>query len=475
MSADSFGSDTGEAVEVPGTAHGDKQSQIGPERGHPVLASLPNGGLAPVPLKERIHVLDVLRGFALLGICMVNMQFFAMPLMQAVVPVTADQPASEQVAWAFVRLLFEYKFVSLFSLLFGIGFSVQLMRARARGGPFVPLYLRRLGVLFCIGLVHAILVWYGDILLMYSVIALCLLATMTWRAGNLIIAATVVLLLASLLMVGLTALQMVGRLMASDPAAEVQVEAAPSEATGKLELKRFADLSPSEWNPSGDEWMEVETAAFKHGPFLEALLVRAMCYGNCLLYSLFGFGWHILAMFLLGAGLMKLNFFRVDFFRWHVALATVALPLGLAMEGMDVWATWNASAVAGWLEPILGGMQEIGSVVLCLGYVGLWCVIVDRELFRWLTSAMARMGRMALTNYLMQTLIATFIMYWWGLGKFGEVSRVDQVYLAATIYVAQMLFSTVWLKYLSIGPMEWLWRSLAYLQIQPMFRPRATA
>ena len=146
--------------------------------------------LGPVKERERIVALDVLRGFALLGIFMVNMQFFAMPFGELISPDFYDGASiGDVLAWGFVKAFFEYKFISLFSLLFGAGLIIQMTRAEARGRRFVPLYLRRLLVLAVIGLVHGFGLWYGDILFVYACAGLVVFLCRRWRPKTMLIIA----------------------------------------------------------------------------------------------------------------------------------------------------------------------------------------------------------------------------------------------------------------------------------------------
>ena len=441
----------------------------------PAVAAEP---LAPVSATERIKTLDVLRGFALLGIFMVNMQFFAMPFMRALFdPSLADAPESEQAAWAIVKVFFEYKFISLFSLLFGIGFSVQLLRARARNSSFFPVFGRRVLVLLCIGIAHALLLWYGDILTIYAFVSVGLMATFWMRGKSLLITAVMVFIFGLVLNVGLTSLQVVMHETAdrSSTTHDANLMVAPlddsaDQAVDEDSRRRFRDLRGQDFDPSTDAWMEVETNAYKHGPFLEALFVRAVSFGYGLVAMLMTFGWHVLAMFLLGAGLMKLDFFSSRFARWHLMLVLMLLPLGLVLEGLSAFLTWANGHSFGWHLVPAAALHEVGSVAMMLGYVGLWAVVVGRGWSPWLTGAIASTGRMALTNYLLQTVVATFLMYWWGLGWFGDVTRVQQIMLVLLVYPVQVVASALWMRVFAIGPMEWLWRSLSYLRIQPVRR-----
>src|SRR5262245_483675 len=154
----------------------------------------------PVGESERLVTLDVLRGFALLGVCVVNMQFFTMPFAAALHDESLAQASwASQLSWGVMKVFFESKSISLFSLLFGMGLVLQMMRAEAAGRAFVPLYLRRSAVLFLIGAVHALFFWYGDILLIYSLIGLWLLLLRRWSPRSLLIAAAGCMVVGTLL------------------------------------------------------------------------------------------------------------------------------------------------------------------------------------------------------------------------------------------------------------------------------------
>ena len=143
--------------------------------------------LQPVQESERIEALDVLRGFALLGIFMVNIQFFSLPFMEGVGQLTLVGAAQGEVwGWAFIRTFCELKFVSLFSLLFGMGLVVQMTRAKTKGKAFGLYYLRRTIVLAIFGLSHALLLWYGDILFLYACLSLLLFALCRLSAKTLL-------------------------------------------------------------------------------------------------------------------------------------------------------------------------------------------------------------------------------------------------------------------------------------------------
>jgi uncharacterized protein len=300
---------------------------------------------------QRILGLDVLRGLAIFGIYMVNMQFFALPFMHIFgYGELADATLREQVAWGVVKVFFEFKFISLFSLLFGMGLAMQLMRASAAGRSFAPLHLRRMGVLAVFGLLHGLLLWYGDILFLYAIVGTFLLLLLPLPPRTLLIIAAISIGLSVVLATGCGSIQVMAKQMqgqaAGPPAAGATgVDPAPPvEEIGPEELglevppeRGWRAVLTSQFDPSRDVWIDGEIAAYKDGPFLDALAFRAVTYGFALIAAPFTYGWRVAGMFLLGAALMKLEFFRPDRRPWYGRLALFGLGVGLPLELLSAW------------------------------------------------------------------------------------------------------------------------------------------
>jgi len=430
----------------------------------------PDTPAEPLPFHERIIALDVLRGCALFGIFMVNMPFFALPLMQSFHdPALADGPVSERLARAFVSLFFEYKFISLFSLLFGIGFVVQTRRGSSSyASGFTFRYLRRLGILFLIGLVHALGLWFGDILLIYAVTGLILLPLVRCTPKVLTILAAVALSIGTFLGTGFTVLQYAGQQMNRDALARTYEEASAIVAAGEAPAGLSA-MTRSQFDPGNPIWQDAETRAFRDGPFADAMAFRATNYAFAVVVALFHYGWHVLAMFLLGAALMKVDFFASHRADWHRRLVFFALPAGLLLEGIVTAHNWSGGQMT-LTTALLLPVHEVGSILTMLGYVGVICLIAARPGASFITRPIATTGRMALTVYLAETIIATAIMYWWGFGRFGSLTRVEMIGLVIAIYACLVAASVVWLRCFRFGPMEWLWRTLTYMRPQPFIR-----
>lgn len=462
--------------------------------GGPVAPALTaNKPLGPVKEADRIQSLDVLRGVAILGIFFVNIQFFALPIMEAVgFGTLGDAPRSEQLGWAFIKTFCEFKFISMFSLLFGAGMVVQMLRAETAGRSFVPVYLRRLGILLLFGLAHALLLWYGDILFVYAILGAVLLLLRKVSARTLLIIASILLVVGLVFVTSVSALQMMLQPMQS--AAQVDRAAAPSETVlgdtvvapngdatdaiaGAVEedepvLRGLEAIKASQGDPNRDVWTVGETLAYREGPFLDAFAFRAITWVIVLISAIFGYGWRVVGMFLLGAALMKLDFFRPRQIRWQRWMMLAGLGLGLPLEVLATALIWYGGFEMNETWLLATAVHDVASTALCLGYVGLICTLVSTGALRWLTHPFTYVGRLALSTYLLSTIVATGIMYWWGLGFFGSLGRPALIGIVAVAYAGLMLFSIAWLQVFRIGPFEWLWRTLTYLRPQPLLRDR---
>ena len=406
--------------------------------------------LSPIAAADRIEALDVLRGFALLGILLMNIEGFAGPLVGALTGLDPALTGADKGVDAVIYVLVQGKFYTLFSLLFGMGFAVMSQRAEVARRPFAGLYWRRGLVLLGIGLLHALLIWAGDILVMYALVSFLLLAFRPAPQKWLPWLAVGVYLLPVAFMGAIGAL---GSLMQLEPTAAAEWNKSMAELAAQM-----------------DELREGERSAYATGTFLEATAQRFEDTGF-MLSNLPMMGFSVLGMFLLGSWFVKCGAMArpeqhpVLFGR----LRWLALPLGLAamlgsyaLEPTMDFVTFTLTTA------IAFALNAVGSALMCLGYMA-WVVRglhspPWERLLRWLAPA----GRMALSNYLLQSLVCTLIFYGYGLGYFERLPRAWQVPFVLVLFVVQVLLSHAWLKRYRFGPMEWLWRSLTYLKPQPM-------
>lgn len=405
---------------------------------------------APIQGAERINALDVTRGFALFGILLVNMAFFYGSFYDSMALAAAPSSTLDQVTALLIRFFAESKFYTLFSFLFGIGFAIQMERAQTRGVSFVPVYARRLLVLLGMGMVHALFVWSGDVLVPYAVFGFILLAfrnrsprtLLIWSAG---------LLLVPVLVIGAgTASVELGR---TSPEGLAQIEASYAEAEANYQA---SDLLADE--------------AYRSGSFGDAVgqRVRDLSF-SAFAYIVIGPG--ILAMFLLGLYAWQRGI--VQDLRGHQPFLRTLLCWGLVI-GLPTNAVYavgmavSSRVVPSWTLTLASLAIAVGAPALAFVYASAFALLSLRGEGQPLPAPLAAMGRMALSNYLGQSLICTFIFYGYGLGLYGLISTSGGLLLTIALYLLEGAISVWWIRRFRFGPLEWLWRSLTYQRPPPM-------
>ncbi len=391
----------------------------------------------PVAPNERIATLDVLRGLALLGILLMNMEAFVGPMDLSTTGIDPHWQGLDRWADAFVYIFVQGKFFTLFSLLFGAGFAVMAQRAEAAGREFSRFYLRRSLGLLGIGLAHALLLWSGDILVAYALLSFLLLAFREAPRGWL----PAMGVLAYLAAVGLMLL--LGAVVALMPADAATTQAASAQAA-----------------------IEAQRQAFGHGTYPQAVLQRLRDFGASL-GALLVVGPQVLGMFLIGSWFARSGAIArpADHPRLFAWLRWGALPLGLALMLASAWyQPWLAPGRFDLHSAAAYAATSVAGLLMCLGYLA-WGVRWSHRL-RWLAPA----GRMALSNYLGQSLVCTLLFYGYGFGWFEQMGRAWQLLFAVALFAVQVALSRAWLHHFRFGPMEWLWRAITYLRLPPLRR-----
>jgi uncharacterized protein len=390
----------------------------------------------PGPATDRLPALDTLRGVAVCGILLANVfVFFGLFVAPPDLLARLSASTADRTVVAVEQILVAGKFYSVFSLLFGIGFGLQLAR---RGDDARPLFRRRLRVLALLGALHALLIWAGDILLLYALLGL----TLPWfarRTSRQLVQWTCALLAAPtmLYVIALVAWMSLagpgpgaGGSSAGGPPPEVMTIIARGGTGGVLDglvanliffVGRWADLFASVRFPK------------------------------------------VLGMFVLGLWLVRAGVIHAPGSHERLLRRSRALGLGLGLVANVV--AWWVGTRWPYLPPSAGGLvgvvaQAIGYPLLAVGYAAAVTLAVQRH--RWLSAAFAPAGRMALTNYLTQSVICVVLAMGYGFGLWWQLGPAATWRIAALIIGTQLALSALWLRRYRLGPAEWLWRRLAF-------------
>jgi uncharacterized protein len=402
--------------------------------------------LTPVATRDRIETLDVLRGFALLGILAMNIRAMAAPFGAYMYPYALfDYAGASRAAYVFTAVVFDLKMMGLFSMLFGAGVLLYAAKPTETGRPPRRLWFRRMFWLLVIGLVHAYLIWQGDILVPYALCGILLLWWVRRMPSWRLMAGAIVFLAAG-------ALLSVGDGMTWDamPEAERAVEA---------EI----------WMPTREQARQ--QVASMLGSYRTVVVHRArFAFMAETLYFLVFFFWRCGGMMLLGMALYKWGFLdgRRPTRGYWLAAAT-CIPVGLVLA-------WYGTVA---LERVRYTMPQrtiadlwnyAGAVLASVGYAAALILLVKYGVLRTVRRSLAAVGQMAFSNYLLQSVITSVVFLGWGFGLAGRLDYAEQLWVVAAIWAGQLVVSPLWLARYRFGPAEWLWRSLTYGQRQPMTR-----
>ena len=404
---------------------------------------------APIAPGGRLILLDILRGFAIFGILMVNMKIFINPLSIMMVKPEAGLSMLVLLPDLLVRFLFEGKFYTLFSLLFGYGFWI-FMNKMVESGSILPIFRRRLLVLLMFGVLHILLLWAGDILFFYALFGFILILFRKSSNRKITIWAIILILIPPVMVTFSWGMLALG---ASVPEGKAAIDASMAESFRTI-----------------NELIERAYHVYGNGSFTEIVKIR-LAEWRMLLPGLLFFYPAVLGVFLLGMlaarkGLAELTAGSLSFFRHALRWSFL---VGVICEGFYTYASLYADMMApNGFSALASLSHAIGAPALTLFYVSLVITLYKKGFLCGLWNVLVPVGRMALTNYLMQSIICTTIFYSYGFGYFGKLSTSEGIILVFLIFIFQIFFSRYWLSRFRFGPMEWLWRRLTYMTPQPM-------
>lgn len=527
-------------------------------------------GLGPTPASQRIEALDVVRGFALIGIVLMNVDFFNRSILAVGSGMPAGLTGLDYAVSFFTQYFVTGKFWTIFSLLFGMGFAVMLQRAESAGRGFIRPYLRRIVALAVIASLHHIFIWGGDILLSYAIAAALLLLTLYggWKAftaallvcgaamvvpgaaehlgglaSSLVFSALAAMylrgeklrlglpLVSRVLMVVAALLLVTGAVLWAASTGPVPVRVGLLVGGGVLLatgwLARFrSPVESRPWRIGVATWILVfgataifgaatyigerahaagpvpaaekkagdpkaaervaerakeireraqriaaDERAMEKGSYADALASRLKHYSTRLQRE-GGFAMLLVGLFLIGvwfvrSGVMADTGAHLPLFR-RLALVGIPVGVGLGLAG-SLFATSFDPATNTGAWTLASGLLMLGNLPASIGYASAAILMLHSRSALSKIRVLAPFGRMALTNYIMQSVVFSLIFYGYGLGQWG-MGRAAQLGVALAVVAAQVVFSHLWLARFRYGPLEWVWRAVTYLQLPAMRR-----
>lgn len=437
----------------------------------------------PLRQSERIQIVDAVRGFALCGILILNMPGFSGPYQWYFNPALADQPGmANKITWYLQCFIFDGSFRALFSMLFGASAILLLNRLEKTQPGLRPaeIYYTRLIWLLIFGLFNAyVLLWVGDILYHYALCGLFLFPLRN-RSPRLLMGLAVFFI--AVLMFKYENSKRESLAMREKGVAAMAMEARKDSLNDeqKADLQKWKDRLENQKLEHQQKEVAKELKVVQKGSYTAIWshwqpLIRDM--ESSITYDEIFFD--AMIFILLGMAFYKLGILTGEKPWWWYLLFVVigySLSLTYAWYMGHWWQEANFDFIQYLdISPLTISIYQWRRLATSMAHLGVIILLWKSGAFQLLVKGLANLGQMAFTNYLMQSLICTLIFYGYGLGMFGKIQRYEQVYYLIGIWVFQLIFSSVWLRYFRFGPLEWLWRSLTYWKKQPMKRTTAAS
>lgn len=405
----------------------------------------------PATTQSRIVAIDAVRGFAVLGILVMNIVAFGLPFGAYDDPrVAGGADGADAVAWVIASACADGKMRGLFTMLFGVSLLVVADSAAANGNNPAAIHYRRMGVLLGIGMLHGYLLWYGDILAEYALAGAILFAGWRWRTAALFYTAAVLFAAT----VAMAVANCVDLAVLRDAAA---APGAPAATRTAWRAFTIPDLTaPAK-----------EILGYR-GNFTQVMATRLADLGELQQ------GLPIYLIEAVGTAAFGMALYRSGYFtRWYPQTHRMIAIIGLG-AGLPVSAAIAAMVARTQFDPVTASFGALLSLIvrpaIVLGYASVVILLVDSGRSGWLSAQLAAAGQMALSNYLATSIAMTTIFYGTGFGWFGVLSRAQLYPLVLGMWAAILIWSQPWLRRFRYGPVEWLWRSASRGKWQQMLR-----
>lgn len=424
-----------------------------------------DSSISALKLSDRIQSLDIMRGVVLLGILLMNINGMGLAGAYENPTVSGGSTGWDLKTWITTNMFFEGTMRALFSLLFGVGMFILLDRLEKKGAGInaANIYFRRLTWLLVFGLIHCyLLLWDGEILYNYA-----LMGFLVYSFRNL---SPKKLILISLFLFSAGALWNYNDYR-NDVKLVEQVSIAQQYKSEGKELTKDLKEATEKWQKKEFEKSPEAIAEYNTNMRKGYFSVVAFLAPFNLQYNEhFPYRydlWDVLSMMLLGIALFKLKILTAEkSYRFYGLMALIGYSIGLLVNYYETNLIIDSGfSFLGFSKSYL--TYDLGRVPVAMGHIALIMLFCKSPILNWLKKSLAAVGKMALSNYVMHSVIAMFLFTGAGFGLFGKLQRHELLYVVFSIWIVQLIVSPIWLKYFQYGPLEWIWRNLSYLKKHP--------
>jgi uncharacterized protein len=417
----------------------------------------------PLNPSERIHALDIMRGIVLFGILLMNINGFGLEGAYGDPTVSGGATGWNLTTWITTNMFFEGTMRALFSLLFGVGMFILLSRLEKKGAGIkgADIYFRRLIWLLIFGLIHGyLLLWTGEILYDYALMGFIVYSFRDLAPKKLLVIATILFSFGAVWYYA----DYKRDIKFMDDVAMVQTYKSENKELTK-ELKE-ADFKWQEMQYKRSPEGIAEYNDNMHKGYLDIVAFLAPQNQHSdenwpYRYDL----WDVLSMMLIGIALFKLKVLSAEkSYRFYGIMILAGYGVGLTTNYFEIsYIMDNKFSLLSYSKTNI--TYDLGRVGVAIGHIGLIMLFCKLPLLKWLKSGLTAVGKMALTNYVMHSVICMFVFTGVGFGMFGKLQRHELLYVVFSIWIFQLILSPIWLKYFHFGPLEWIWRNLSYGKI----------
>lgn len=421
--------------------------------------------LKPIKSLDRINSLDVIRGIALLGILLMNINGMGLPFSYSDPTIAGGADGLNLKVWIINNMLFEGTMRGLFTLLFGAGVILLTSRLEKNGAGITTadIYYRRILWLLLFGIINVyVLLWNGDILYPYAIFGLMLFPFRNAIIKKLLIVAGILISIGILWDIS----DYHNKLNVQKEGIEIQV------------LKEQGKVLTKEQEETLGKWDKIKTKHTQeevnkeiekmHQSYFKVMLAKVE--SNQFMQTWFPYRiwpWDILSFMLIGMAFFKLRIFHGERTRlFYLIMLITGYLVGLSVNYYETRIVLDSNFDAVIMSKA-DQTYQIGRLFTTMGHVGLFMLFIQSGILRFLQKSLAAVGTMALTNYLTHSIVTSIIFYGDGFSMYGKLQRYELYYIVGGIWIFQLIVSPIWLKHFLYGPAEWIWRSLTYQKMQP--------